>query len=199
MALISLEKEADLLIMVANGNEKAFEQLFYAYYDQLGAFVYQLTSSSTLAEEVVQEAFIEVWLRRESLTEVRSFKGFIFILTKHRMLNALRKIASEKLRDYAWQESFEPYQPAEFTEDPVDRYKLMLEEAIQKLPPQQQKVFKLSKIERLKQEEIAHLLNLSPETVKKHMKLALKFLRNYFADARIDMPLLIVLLSRFFR
>lgn len=199
MTLISLEKEADLLIKVANGDEKAFEQLFYAYYDQLGAFVYQLTSSSTLAEEVVQEAFIEVWLRRESLKEVRSFKGFIFILTKHRMLNALRKIASEKLRDYAWQESFESYQPAEFMEDPVDRYKSMLEEAIQKLPPQQQKVFKLSKIERLKQEEIARLLNLSPETVKKHMKLALKFLRNYFADARIDMPLLLVLLSRFFR
>lgn len=199
MALISLEKEADLLIKVANGDEKAFEQLFYAYYDQLGAFVYQLTSSSTLAEEVVQEAFIEVWLRRESLTEVRSFKGFIFILTKHRMLNALRKIASEKLRDYAWQESFEPYQQAEFTEDPVDRYKSILEEAIQKLPPQQQKVFKLSKIERLKQEEIAHLLNLSPETVKKHMKLALKSLRNYFADARIDIPLLIMLLIRFFR
>ncbi|MFC6100483.1 RNA polymerase sigma-70 factor [Olivibacter domesticus] len=199
MALISLEKEADLLSRVSNGDEKAFERLFYAYYDSLGAFVYQLTSSQILAEEIVQEAFIEVWLRRESLTGIASFKSFMFVLTKNKMLNALRKIASEKLRNCVWQESLEPYQSAEPVEDPIDHYKSILEEAIQKLPPQQQKVFKLSKIERLKQEEIAHLLNLSPETVKKHMKLALKFLRNYFADARIDMPLLVVLLSRFFR
>ncbi|MEH6305463.1 RNA polymerase sigma-70 factor [Olivibacter sp. CPCC 100613] len=199
MVSFSSNNEADLLIRVANGDEKAFEQLFYAYYDKLGAFIYQLTSSRTLAEEVVQEAFIEVWLRRESLGEISSFKGYIFILTKNRMLNALRKIASEKLRNETWQAGFIQYQPAEAFEDPIDRYKALLEEAIQKLPPQQQKVFKLSKIERLKQEEIARLLELSPETVKKHMKLALKFLRNYFAEARIDLPLLVILLSRFLR
>lgn len=197
--MISLNKEADLLARVANGDEKAFEQLFYTYHDQLGAFVYQLTSSGVLAEEVVQEAFIELWLRRKSLTDISSFKGYIFMLTKNRMLNALRKIASEKLRNQTWQEGFDLYQAAEPIEDPLDRYKAILEEAIGKLPPQQQKVFKLSKIDRLKQEEIAHLLGLSPETVKKHMKLALKFLRNYFAEARIDLPLFVLLVSRFLR
>uniref|UniRef100_F4C7J0 RNA polymerase, sigma-24 subunit, ECF subfamily n=1 Tax=Sphingobacterium sp. (strain 21) TaxID=743722 RepID=F4C7J0_SPHS2 len=199
MALISLDTETDLLVRVANGDEKAFEQLFYAYYDKLGAFVYQLTSSDILAEEVVQEAFIEVWLRRESLREISSFRGYIFILTKNRMLNALRKIANEKLRNEIWQGGLIQYESADTGDDPVDRYKAILEEAIQKLPPQQQKVFKMSKIEHLKQEEIARVLQLSPETVKKHMKLALKFLRNYFAEARIDLPLLVILLSRFLR
>lgn len=199
MALISLYNESDLLIRVANGDEKAFEKLFYGYYDQLGAFVFQLTSSHILAEEVVQEAFIEIWQRRASLTEIGSFKSYIFILTKNRMLNALRKIANEKLKHQVWEESRDPYQPAEMAEDIFEQYKTILDDAISKLPPQQQKVFKLSKIDRLKQEEIARQLNLSPETVKKHMKLALKFLRNYFADARMDVPLLIILLSRFFR
>jgi len=199
VALISLYNESDLLIRVANGDERAFEKLFYGYYDQLGAFVFQLTSSHILAEEVVQEAFIEVWQRRDTLGEIGSFKSFIFILTKNRMLNALRKIANEKLKHQVWQENRESFQPAEPDEDLFEQYKMVLDEAISKLPPQQQKIFKLSKIDRLKQEEIARLLNLSPETVKKHMKLALKFLRNYFAEARADIPLLLILLSRFFR
>lgn len=199
MALISLNNESDLLIRVANGDEKAFEKLFYGYYDQLGAFVYQLTASDVLAEEVVQEAFIEVWRRRTALREIGSFKSYIFILTKNRMLNALRRIANEKVKHQIWYENRESFQPAESEEDVLEQYKIILDDAISKLPPQQQKVFKLSKIDRLKQEEIAHLLNLSPETVKKHMKLALKFLRNYFADARMDVPLLLIVLSRFFR
>src|SRR5690606_17681738 len=60
---------------------------------------------------------------------------------------------------------------------PLEEYNLIIEKAVSKLPPQQQKVYHLSRYEKLKYEEIALRMGISKETVKKHMKLALAFLK----------------------
>lgn len=197
MALISLNNESKLLALIAEGNESAFETLFLAYHNQLGSFVYHLTTSRVIAEEIVQEVFIEIWVKRHQLTHIGSFKNYVFILTKNRALNALRKIANEKLKHDVWGQHAVVYEDAVGMENVMNDYNSMLDEAITKLPPQQQKVFRMSKIECLKQEEIAKILNLSPETVKKHMKLALRFLRSYLST-NIDVPIVLILLTTLF-
>ncbi|GAA4808818.1 RNA polymerase sigma-70 factor [Olivibacter ginsenosidimutans] len=186
------------MALIADGNERAFELFFSAHHHQLGSFAYQLTASRTLAEEVVQEVFIEVWLKRRELPQVASIKNYLFILTRNRALNALRKIANDKLKHAVWAQYTPTYEETTAAEDPIEVYNHRLQEAITKLPLQQQKVFRMSKIERLKQEEIARILNLSPETVKKHMKLALRFLRSYLST-NIDKPILLLLLGNWFR
>ena len=55
----------------------------------------------------------------------------------------------------------------------------LIDEAVELLPPQQKKVYTLSRRESMRQKEIARELNISLETVKKHMVLALRFLKNY--------------------
>ncbi|WP_307774320.1 MULTISPECIES: sigma factor-like helix-turn-helix DNA-binding protein [Flavobacterium] len=62
----------------------------------------------------------------------------------------------------------------------IDRffqYTTLLEQIIKKLPPQQQKIYKMAKEEGMSYQKIAELLDLSPLTVKKHMVQALKFIR----------------------
>jgi len=178
--------ETELLHRVAEGDTDAFEWLFRSYHDYLGAVIYQLTSSRVLAEEITQETFIEVWLKRKSLHQIKSFKRFVFVVAKNRMLNALRKKANEQRINQQWVERMDHYQPAEVPEDFFGYYAQLMDEAISQLPTQQQRVFRMNKMARLKQHEIAGMLNISVETVKKHMKLAFKSIRTYCSNTMMD-------------
>ena len=178
MGLTPVKNEAELLALVAKGEERAFTELFDAYYRQLGEYVYKLTESIEVTEEIVQDVFIKIWLKREALPELDNFSYYLFILSKNQTLNHLRKKANDKVRQLEWLKQFEEeaYMP---DDTPViEEYRSLIDDAIEKLPPQQKKVYKMSREERLKHEEIAKILNISPETVKKHIKLALRFIKN---------------------
>jgi len=178
LGLTPVKNEAELLALVAKGEERAFTELFDAYYRQLGEYVYKLTESIEVTEEIVQDVFIKIWLKREALPELDNFSYYLFILSKNQTLNHLRKKANDKVRQLEWLKQFEEeaYMP---DDTPViEEYRSLIDGAIEKLPPQQKKVYKMSREERLKHEEIAKILNISPETVKKHIKLALRFIKN---------------------
>jgi len=178
LGLTPVKNEAELLALVAKGDERAFTELFDAYYRQLGEYVYKLTESIEVTEEIVQDVFIKIWLKRETLPGLDNFSYYLFILSKNQTLNHLRKKANDKVRQLEWLKQFEEeaYMP---DDTPViEEYRSLIDDAIEKLPPQQKKVYKMSREERLKHEEIAKILDISPETVKKHIKLALRFIKN---------------------
>jgi len=178
LGLTPVKNEAELLALVAKGEERAFTELFDAYYRQLGEYVYKLTESIEVTEEIVQDVFIKIWLKRETLPGLDNFSYYLFILSKNQTLNHLRKKANDKVRQLEWLKQFEEeaYMP---DDTPViEEYRSLIDDAIEKLPPQQKKVYKMSREERLKHEEIAKILDISPETVKKHIKLALRFIKN---------------------
>lgn len=178
MALIPVKNEAYLLALVAKGDQRAFTELFDAYYKQLGEYVYKLTESIEVTEEIVQDVFIKIWLKREILAELDNFSYYLFILSKNQTLNHLRKKANDKVRQLEWLKQFEEETYTIDNSSVIEEYRILMDNAIEKLPPQQKKVYKLSREERLKHEEIAIILNISPETVKKHAKLALRFIKN---------------------
>lgn len=170
MSEIQLNNEKDLLLRVSQGEQKAFTLLFELYQAQLAGYIFHLTSSAEITEEVVQEVFMKVWTKRISLTEVNDFRAWLFKMSKNYALNYLRKLANDRLRHMAWIKT-QSAGSAEDANNEDNRYEL-LAKAIDHLPPQQKKVFVLSRINKLKYEEIAAQLNLSRETVKSYLKLA---------------------------
>ena len=90
--------ENDLLLRVAGGDEHAFSELFNTHHQLLGTHIYRITGSAELAEEVVQDVFLKIWLSRESLAAVQHFRAYLFVISKNHALNCLRKIAKERLR-----------------------------------------------------------------------------------------------------
>lgn len=177
MALVPVKNEANLLALVAKGDQRAFTELFDAYYKQLGEYVYKLTESIEVTEEIVQDVFIKIWLKKQSILEIENFCYYLFILSKNQTLNHLRKQANEKVKQMEWLKQSEEQ---DLSDEPnlTEGYRALMDAVIEKLPPQQKKVYKLSREKRLKHEEIAKILNISPETVKKHIKLALRFIKN---------------------
>lgn len=187
----SFFSEKDLFYKVADGDEKAFEELFYAHHNKLGSYVYGWTKSLQLAEEIVQDVFLKIWLNREVLSKVENFDNYLYILSRNYTFNALRKIASEQLKRNEWAKHFEDdldFDPDTASED----YLPLLEKAILNLAPQQQKVFILKRRQGLKYDEIASQLNIAPETARKHLAAAQ---RNIIAYIRTNPQVLLLILS----
>lgn len=187
------DSERSLLREVAAGSEQAFRQLFERYHQQLGRYVFRITHSKELSEEIVQDVFVKIWMNHKALDGVQNFRAYLFILSKNHTLNYLRKLTRELLRENKWKE--EVMHSIDHGNTP-DVYYRLLDEAIDHLPPQQQKVYLLSRHERLKYAEIAAKLQLSPETVKGYLKTATAFIKNYInSHFEISASLLLFLMN----
>jgi RNA polymerase sigma-70 factor (ECF subfamily) len=81
----------------------------------------------------------------------------------------------ENLKKNIGNSDLSSYATDSFLED--EQYTLLLNQILLKLPPQQQKIYQMAKVEGLSHQNIAEILDISPLTVKKHMALALKIIR----------------------
>jgi RNA polymerase sigma-70 factor (ECF subfamily) len=167
-----------LLLRVAAGDEKAFEELFYSFHNRLGSYVMGWTKSETITEEIVQDVFLKIWLNRETLAEVKNFENYLFILSRNHTFNSIRQAAKERLRQKEWLKLQNQDEGVNF-EDLSDTWKPVIDKAIELLPLQQKKVYLLKREEGLKYEEIALRMGISPETARKHLQLAMRSISNY--------------------
>lgn len=177
MRAAPLYDEKTLLKQVSEGSETAFSQLFHSFHHQLGDYIFYLTKSLPLAEEIVQDVFMKIWEKREQLETVNNFGAYLFTISKNQAFNVLRQQAREavKLQKLASHVTSEQ----EVLEPDMEKYFILIDTAVSQLPAQQQKVWLLSRQEGLKHEEIATRLSLSRETVKRHISLALTSIRRY--------------------
>jgi RNA polymerase sigma-70 factor (family 1) len=169
--------ENELLLQVSAGDEQAFSKLFHQHHQHLAAYVYKLTNSRELAEEVVQDVFIRVWDCRLTLKEVKNFRAWLYVISKNYTLNCLRRIVKEKLMQKEWVNQQSTLAATEISLANFDSEREALEYnealvAISQLPPQQQKVYILRRLKNMKYREIAQQLSVSRETVKSYLKLA---------------------------
>ena len=172
-----LTGEEKLLTLIAGGDVNAFAQLF----DHYRPFVYtnslRMTGEEMLAEEIVQDTFLKVWLNRHTLPGITNFPGWLYRIAANLTLNAIKK---EKLHQRTIQEWLKEFHEGNeypgITED-ESRFRDLLNAAIAKLPARQRQTYELIKQQGYKREEAADLLKISPETVKYHLDQALKSIR----------------------
>ncbi|MFC3198864.1 sigma-70 family RNA polymerase sigma factor [Parapedobacter deserti] len=194
MALHRIHNEAEILGGVAKGDEKAFAELFYAYYNQLGEFIFSLTHDTDAAAEIVQEVFAKVWINRESFPLIKSFDAYLFILCRNHTLNYLRRLAAERKKYAAYLREADTVEEATEITVRQDAHELV-ERAVQLLPPQQKEVFILRQ-KGLKNPEISRQMNLSVESVKKYQHLAMKFVSEFVrAKVAVSIALSLLLLK----
>ncbi|WP_028296119.1 RNA polymerase sigma factor [Olivibacter sitiensis] len=194
MAFNSLPNQAELLSRIATGDERAFAALFRAYFNQVGEFVQLLTNSTETTQEIVQEVFAKIWVNRESLTHVKRFNAYLFIITRNHTLNHIRELVAERKMRKAYVNEIDAIEaPSVFISSETKDYHQLIENAVQSLPPQQQKVFILRQ-QGLKNIEISERMNLSIESVKKYQHLAMKSVSEF---VRMEVLVAIVLISFF--
>ena len=192
-----LDNENELLLQVAEGDERAFRQLFDHYWNKIYSVALTLTKSIALSEEIVQDVFLKIWLKREQLPSVERFDSFLFTVAKNHIYNELRKKTIEQpfvehLEQHFLESSALPEQMMLLKET-----KQLIDKAVQQLPDQQRAVFELSRNEGLDYNAIADQLGISRSTVKNHMTKALQFLRQYLNAHRGELVLAATIMKMF--
>ena len=162
--------EAELLQMLAEGSELAFQILYKNYSPGVVRMARKvLNNDLEMVSDLQQELFARIWAKRQHFTHVQNFQAYIIKMTKSLALDYVKKLIRQELAT------------SEFTErielDDSDLY-LLFDEIIEKLPPRQQEIYHLAKVEGLSHECIAEKLHVSRRTVSNHMHRALQFLKN---------------------
>ena len=183
-----------VLHLVSIGDEKAFRILFDHYRDRFYYVALKMTGLEDIAEETAQEVFIQIWRQRVSLAEVENPDAYFFTVLYRQVYQFYKKTAMEKKLRMAIAEA--PY-AKNFTDETIlaKESERFINEAVSKLPAQQQIVFKLSKQEGLSREQIATQLNISPNTVRNHLAEAMKFIRTYLNDLALFSGIMVSLFT----
>ena len=173
--------EAETISLVTQGDECAFGKLFEHYRDRIYGVAFRLSHSTTIAEEIVEDVFLKIWLKRADLMEIQNFSAYLFTITRNDVFKVLKQIA----RNYqiVVLNDNDPFLSDNNSEDYImqKEYSSLLQEAINRLPKQQKQVYTLIKEQGLKREETADFLHLQPETVKFHLAQAMKNIRSFCA------------------
>lgn len=179
---LNIISERDLLVQVALGNEQAFRQLFDTYQSRLYNYILKITQSKETAEDTVHDVFLKLWTQKETLSQINNLNAYLYRMAHNYALNGLRRIATEVLVMKAIQKQTPLVGENPESSIEIKEINSFINNAIMNLTPQQLQVFKMSREQGLKQEEIASRLNISILTVKKHLTNALNYLRKEISN-----------------
>jgi len=182
MQLSDTFDEPYLVELLVNGDEAAFARIFNRYQQKVYGTALGFLKSAAAAEEIVQDVFMKLWLKRSSFGEVKNLEAYLLSMTRHLILDRLKKAAYENSHLKAFTATFPDFTD---TTDHLLRNRqceLLLQEAIIQLPPQQKQVYRLAKTAGLSHEEIARHMGISRLTVKKHMAMALQSIRQHLGS-----------------
>lgn len=163
------------------GKEYAFDYFFNYYYPGLCVFAQKIISlPEGQAKDIVQDVFVKLWNDREKLDIKTSIRSYLFVSVRNRCMDVLRK----KSRSFQLKEMSDGHDVAEqsFETYILSELENLFNESLNKLPERCREVFELSRLQGLKNREIAEKLNLSEKTVENQMTKALHVLREELKD-----------------
>ena len=160
-------------------NSTNFETLFKEQYQPLFFYAVKFVFRHDIAEELVQDVFVQLWENRKSLQIKTSIKSYLYTAVRNRCLNYLKSHWHRMVEDDAILEGFSAEAQGAVDNESL---KKLIQQGIQSLPEKCRIIFTLSRQAGLTYDEIAEELGLSKETVKSQIKIAIQKLRNHLGD-----------------
>lgn len=164
-----------LLQKIQEGDQDCFKEFYHLHFFKLYQFAYSFIHFKEGSEEVVNDVFVALWMKRSELSNISNLQVYLYVAIKNASLNYLRKNNLTV--------------PTSIDELSVDHFALVadpelllsqrelqkqIREAIEQLPPRCRLIFKLVKEDGLSYKEVAALLDISVKTIDSQLCLALK-------------------------
>lgn len=168
-----MEIEKDVILLMSQGDKKAYETMFRRFYPKVHRFAIMLLKNEEDANDVCQLIFMKVWNKREKFADIRDFDSYLFVLAKYTVVNYISSkhilpIDIDTLSGN-YPDSVSPH------EDMVAKdIQLFTDMVVENMPQQRQTIYRMSREQHLKNEEIAQRLGIQKKTVENHLNLALK-------------------------
>ena len=194
MNTIALRNEKELLVKIAGGCELAFKEIFIHYWPAVYSVALQFTKSKEISQDLTQDVFTKIWIKRHFLGEVNKLESFLFITARNLIL--------DRLRQRVFTREYEPILHQHFVDTAlIPSGKVELKEmeeiiihGVHQLPRQQQVAFYLSRYAGLRHEEIAVQMGITKQSVKSHVVRAMSALKKYVASQSIRIVLFVTYL-----
>lgn len=170
-------QETSLLNRLNAGDEQAFETVFHKYYASLCFFANKFLHDTEASRDVVQEVFIRFYEKKYDFSNLIALKSFLYNCVQHKALNYLEKANNRAMIR-------EKLEFCEYEENDYFLYQTETEmfeaifKAIEELPAECRRIFKMSYIEHLDIKEISSRLQIAETTIKTQRARAKKFLQN---------------------
>jgi RNA polymerase sigma-70 factor (family 1) len=173
--------ERALLYSLAQGDETAFEELFYHHWEQVYSTASLFMKSSELANDIAQDTFLALWNNRHNAEKIMHLTAYLCTHVKFMVHKHLRRMKVEDAYAiYLKQKSHIDASSAEQEEYlGLKELQSTIHDGIERLPQQQRRAFKLSREEGLTHEQIGQLMGISKKTVKDYIVRSIAFLRPY--------------------
>ena len=148
-----------------DGNHKAFETIFIAYYNKTKTFIDGYIKSEPDAEELTEDLFVNLWINRHSIDTSRSFNSYLHTIARNAAINFLKH-------------NQETGYSSTSEEDLIAKeLEMLIDELVGGMPEQRRMIYTLSRNEGLSNAEIAERLNTTKRNVESQLSLALKEIR----------------------
>jgi RNA polymerase sigma-70 factor (family 1) len=174
-------QDQDFLSEVAEGNEIAFRTLYLRYWSQVYGTAFHLTRSPELARDLAQDIFIKVWEGRAKLRSIQKIEAYIYTLSKHLVIDYLKKKVFEPANLDTLLHNFQPDTEGANQALEYKELEQAMQRAIGQLTGNVKQVFLLSRYEGLTHEQIAGRLHISVASSKTYAVRALQEIRKYLA------------------
>lgn len=178
MAIVGEQK---LVKKLKRGCHQSFTTLFHLYAKKLYNFSFKYTQSHAESEEIVQEVFLKIWNKRDTINPKLSFNAFLITIAKNHIFNRIKKEASRKqYREQIEQSDLVTNE----TESKVIFADLeqIAKSKIEGLPPKRKQIFLLRRDSGLSIKEIAEKLGIAESTVENQMNKAIKTLKTNLSN-----------------
>lgn len=193
----SRRKADELFDQVRAGDQKAFELLFSIYFARLNDFAKNVVKDEIISQDIVQEVFVKVWEERAKI-ETLNMEAYFFRLVRNRCIDYIKhlKVINNRIQEIRVLSKYEELYRIDFIgNEPYvlieQELKNRIEITIRSLPERCREVFLLSRIEGLKNKEIAEKLDINIKNVERHLSRALQSFRKNFNE---ELPIALIAL-----
>ena len=161
---------------------KAFEQIYKKHFKRLFSIAYGILKHQEKAEGIVHDVFLSVWGRRKKIRLTESLEGYLVKAVKLAVMEHMRKVTTRRRHleiISARPEARDNIVELEFgAAELQERINLLVDQ----LPPQSQKVYRLSREEGKNNKEISSQMLIAEKTVESHLTKALSYLRSNLSE-----------------
>lgn len=172
--------ESDYIRRLAEGSYEVFDYFYLKYASLVESFVRVLVKDGSVAEDICQEVFLNIWRSRHVLKGVSSMNNYLFIMSKNAVYDFYLKRGHPKTEEeFLTVENLPPSLKGDLQqEEDIRDFLLLVNVTVSEMPEQRRRVFCLSRKDGLKNKEIAQLTGLSEKTVEYHISKALAQLKS---------------------
>jgi RNA polymerase sigma-70 factor (ECF subfamily) len=187
----------ELFDQIKSDDQMALELLFSIYFPRLNDFARNVVRDDVISQDIVQEVFVKVWEKRSEI-ECINLEAFLFKLVRNRCIDYIKHLRVEHNRMHKIQllSKYEELYRIDFVGDEPyvlieQELKQKIERTIQSLPERCREVFILSRINGLKNKEIAEKININIKNVERHLNRAMQAFRQNFSE---ELPIALIIL-----